>query len=278
MTAVVRKLGWKKDEPPKPGQKPYRAAADRFGAVVPPSTFSLEQHCLEMWDQGALGSCLPHAVCVGLLVAARAAGDALAALASFLFVYWVSRGVDHTLPDDAGTTYRSATDAMSRVGACREATWPYSDQSLGADAPFRLMPSAEAWREAADAATEIVTHEITETGDLMELRIRQAIASGFPVGIGLVVDQSFVDGYPSGVAVPPTNAMQAVGGHALLVVGYEQNADGSYRYRVKNWWAGWGDPGSFFWASAAFVTDSDSVLIFEKAPASLDQSAATEAA
>ena len=69
--------------------------------------------------------------------------------------------------------------------------------------------------------------------------MKQCLASGFPFVIGFQVYQSFESDQVAStgiVPMPDVNNEQLLGGHAVLVVGYD---DSNQWFIVRNSWGSW---------------------------------------
>jgi hypothetical protein len=93
-------------------------------------------------------------------------------------------------------------------------------------------------------------YRIDEEGPTRLDAIRQAIAEGIPVCIGVMVDQAFED-YSGGLLGAP-DLTNPLGGHMLCVVGFK--SDGTFRV-VNQWGSSWGDHG-FINATGDFLTNA----------------------
>ena len=83
------------------------------------------------------------------------------------------------------------------------------------------------------------------TGDVD--RVRHAIAAGFPVVGGWLVDRVFLDWSGAGI-IGPQDADAIVGGHAMAIVAYAGD-----EFRLANsWGVRWG-AGGFALARASFI-------------------------
>ena len=75
--------------------------------------------------------------------------------------------------------------------------------------------------------------------------MKGCLASGYPFVFGFTVYQSFEskEVATTGQAPMPTSSEKAVGGHAVMAVGYD---DSQQRFTVRNsWGTGWGAAGYF---------------------------------
>lgn len=77
-----------------------------------------------------------------------------------------------------------------------------------------------------------------------EVEVKSQITSGFPVIIGMYIDRSFQE--LSGDTIYRGRTGPQTGGHAMVVVGYDDNR-GAYKV-LNSWGVSWGD-GGFGWIS-----------------------------
>ena len=106
---------------------------------------------------------------------------------------------------------------------------------------------------------------VDEEGQARVQRVCQAIAAGFPVAVGTMVDQPMedYDGAPTSIVTAP-DPLQLLGGHMMAIVGYRTvvGKDGIARkqFRVCNsWGVAWGDKGLFWadeeWLMSQYMSD-----------------------
>ena len=97
------------------------------------------------------------------------------------------------------------------------------------------------------------TRVVGQTLADMVYRTRHCLAKAGPVVIGVQVYQSFED-TPSGNVPMPEVAEELLGGHAILLVGYD---DKTQRFTFRNsWGTSWGDAG-YGTLPYAYVGDSN---------------------
>ena len=84
---------------------------------------------------------------------------------------------------------------------------------------------------------------IAETGSGRIQGLKAALANGLPVGFGVSVTDSFLssDG-PTIIDKPQVND-PVVGGHAMLIVGYEETSQGLLFDVQNSWSTSWRDGG-----------------------------------
>lgn len=238
----MRALGYLPDPPKRVTERADFDAGDLLGAVgAVPEAADLMPLVVEVLDQQGLGSCVAQAALQAIRMRDRAVlgPTSVPPLGSRLFAYYTSRAVHHATAYDTGTNYRSMFGAIAKLGVPPEDAWPYVD-SARPGAPFSLMPPADAFRRAYDARRLIEYRRIYDEGYARVAAVRAAIAHGHPVCFGLDVTQGFID--EEFDATHPLDPLDEspVGGHAMLIVGYQGDA-----FRVLNSWGPrWADGGT----------------------------------
>jgi len=201
-------------------------------AALPPSV-DLRAACPKVYDQGQLGSCTANAI-----AAAFEFDLAKQALADFmpsrLFIYYNERRIEGTVDSDSGAMIRDGIKSVSKQGVCAEDTWPYDI------AKFADEPGGQAYAQARG-------HRVLSYQRIPQVlnQMRGCLAHGYPFVFGFQVYESFEskEVAQTGVAPLPGTTEQALGGHAVLCVGYD---DASARFLVRNsWGTGWGMDGYF---------------------------------
>jgi Papain family cysteine protease len=229
---TTRYYGWKRDRPDD---------RDRFlidhvelpeavpAAVDLRTTGNLAD---PVFDQGQLGSCTANAIAAALMYVQRAT-RLPEFVPSRLALYYAERVIEGTPDQDSGAELRDGLKVVAgQPGYVAEAEWPY-DVARFAVAP----PAAVVADEAKDRATKYMRVDV----DLHQMKA--ALAAGFPVVIGFDVFQGIESDQAAqtGEVPMPGPGEQPIGGHAVLLVGYD---DARQRWTFRNSWGpGWGDAG-----------------------------------
>jgi C1A family cysteine protease len=205
--------------PPKPGP-------------LPPSA-DLRAGCPAVYDQGDLGSCTANAIGAAIEFD-QIKQKAAYSVPSRLFIYYNERALEGTIENDSGAQIRDGIKSVASQGACPEPMWPYVDAIFANRPPpqcykyAKLHPAVQYARVAQDP-----------------VQMKACLAAGFPFVFGFTVYESFEsdDAAKSGVIEMPGSTETALGGHAVMAVGYD---DASQRFLVRNsWGADWGIAGYF---------------------------------
>lgn len=258
------RLGWIRDLPDIRDFHPEheevasiltKSASLARAATTPPASVDLRQWCSPVEDQGQLGSCTANAA-VGLIeyFERRTTGKYLDA--SRLFVYKTTRRLSGDT-GDTGAELRTTMQAIVMFGAPPEKMWPYNISK------FDVEPDAFLYSLASNfKATTYYRHDPaggTPTNTLAS--IKRGLAGGLPAMFGSTVYSSMPglganDDHTGNIPFP-TNSDKAQGGHAMVVVGYDDNRKigpdtGALLIR-NSWGAGWGT-GGYGWMPYKYVT------------------------
>jgi C1A family cysteine protease len=181
-----------------------------------------------VYDQGSLGACTAHAL-VGAVeyLSLRQQREGVpvydAVRPSRLGLYWDERNTEGTLATDAGAVLSDGVGVLGRLGWRTEDEWPY-DVTRFADAPAGFF------------LTQRLTSSTPLGHDVDEIRYKLAL--GYPVAFGAAVFEQIMDAPNGAIALPSGDS---IGGHAMLLVGYDDDAQ---VFLVRNsWGTSWGDNG-----------------------------------
>lgn len=240
MTPTIKtaRYGWRPDKPDH---------RDHLFVLTMGATPALVDHTSEMpgvYDQGQLGSCTANAI-AGALQFDRRKQKLADYVPSRLMIYYEERKIEGTISEDAGAEIRDGMKAMATTGACDEKLWPYNIAKFTQKAP------ASAYKAAlADQAIEYA--RVTQS----QSQIEAVLAGGFPISFGFTVYESFESDKvaKTGIVPMPKKSEQVLGGHAVLLVGYDRSAK---QFIVRNsWGAAWGKSG-YFRMPYAYVLDGN---------------------
>jgi C1A family cysteine protease len=225
------RYGW---IPDLPDHRDFAYAAPRAALATLPPSVDLRPQCPPVYDQGQLGSCTANAIAAAIEFDQMKQKQRSPFVPSRLFVYYNERVIEGTVGQDAGAMIRDGVKSVNHLGAPPESLWPYV---IG---KFARKPPAPAYKEAMKH--QVLTYQRVAR-DLAQMR--GCLASGYPFVFGFTVYDSFESATvaKSGVLNMPGVGEQAVGGHAVLAVGYD---DGAQRITVRNSWGPtWGQKGYF---------------------------------
>lgn len=212
-------FGWKKDED---DNRDHRFSVPESVTGLP-GKVDLRPGMPPVYDQGHLGSCTANAI------AAAIEFDRIKLkienfTPSRLWIYYQERVMEGTVGQDAGAQIRDGIKVINRIGAPSETTWPYVIEK------FTRWPGIWAMIEARKHPS--VSYAVvpqTEPG------LKGTLAAGFPVIFGFLVypEIQSEEVYQTGVLPMPGAGAQPIGGHAVIICGYD---DATRTFLVRNSW------------------------------------------
>jgi C1A family cysteine protease len=213
---------------------------------VLPKIVDLRSGCSPVVDQGSLGSCTANAIASGLREYWEKLSGDLTRL-SRLWLYWEERNMEGTVNEDAGAYIRDGMKILQKMGCAPEADWPYDTTK------FTQTPPENSSKEALS----FIISEYHRVSDLTSLK--SALAEGYPVVIGIDVYASFESTQvaQTGLVPLPNSGEQLLGGHAVLAVGYKDDAESNDQGEVicrNSWSESWGDKGYFYLPYSYFTS------------------------
>lgn len=243
-------LGW---QPDLPDFRDYTAQAEKIGSILAkskalktavkavPAKVDLSAWCSPIENQGSLGSCTAHAG-VGLMeyFERRATGKHIEA--SRLFLYKVTRNLLGWTGDD-GAYLRDTMKAMVLFGVPPEKYWPYRATQFNDEPTAFLYSFAQSYQ-----AIKYYRLDPPGTSPDQRLRtIRQYLAAGLPSMFGFSVYSSIPAPGEGGDIPYPQAGDNLDGGHAVVVVGYDDarkigKSKGALLIR-NSWGTAWGEKG-----------------------------------
>ena len=241
MSYKISRYGWLPDLPDH--RDHYYAAPVEKAAVLPAST-DLRAECPPVYDQGQLGSCTANAI-AGAIEFDRLKQKVADFTPSRLFIYYSERVIEHTVDSDSGAQIRDGIKSVAKQGDCPETEWPYVITKFKTKPPTRCYADALQYRVVSYQRLVPVLSQL-----------KGCLASGYPFVFGFTVYESFESPgvARTGHASLPGPAERAIGGHAVVGVGYQ---DVHQWFIVRNSWGkGWGMKG-YFTLPYAYLTDEN---------------------
>jgi C1A family cysteine protease len=159
---------------------------------------------------------------------------------SRLFVYYTTRMLMGTLSYDSGVDNRSMLKALAQYGWCDESMWPYNI------AKYKHNPPPECFRQAE---TRKIQSYLAVRQTLEDMKA--CIAGGDPFIFGFSVYQSIDEAEATGIIPYPKRNERSVGGHDVILVGYD---DATQMFKLRNSWGNWGQQG-YGWISYKYATN-----------------------
>jgi C1A family cysteine protease len=242
--------GWKPDLPD--ARDLIFAASKPVVDNLPPST-DLRPGCPSVYDQGQIGSCTANAI-AGAFEFELLRQQLADFMPSRLFIYYNERQIEGTTASDSGAQIRDGITSIHKQGVCPESDWPYDATPAGPNgtwppnAPPAEAPPANLYSEALQNRAVSYQRVVQDINTM-----KGCLAQGFPFVAGFTVYESFEspEVAKTGVVPMPTPTEATIGGHAVLVVGYD---DSQNAWLVRNsWGTSWGI-GGYFWMPYQYFT------------------------
>jgi|SRR5579871_3483688 len=240
MQARKRTYGWVPDLPDHRDR--WYAAPYRPEKL--PQKVDLHALCPPVYDQGDLGSCTANAVAAALDFE-RKRQKLQFISPSRLFIYYNERVIENSVASDSGAMLRDGIKTVAAQGACAEPLWPYIPDKFADPPPPGCYTAA---RQDRALSYSRVPQDPAQ--------MKTCLASGYPFVFGFSVYESFESDEvaKTGKVPMPGPNETAIGGHAVLAVGY---SDASQRFLVRNsWGASWGING-YFTIPYQYLSDSN---------------------
>ncbi len=241
MSYKISRYGWLPD---LPDHRDHLYAAPVEMLAMLPARKDLSPHCPAVYDQGQLGSCTANAI------AAAIEFDRLQQklpdfTPSRLFIYYNERVIEHTVDSDSGAQIRDGIKSVNSQGDCPEPEWPYVITK------FKTKPPTKCYADACK-------YKVVAYRRLIQMlsQLKGCLASGYPFVFGFTVYESFENKQvaETGHALLPRPGERAIGGHAVMAVGYD---DAKQWFIIRNSWGDqWGMKG-YFTLPYAYLTDEN---------------------
>lgn len=234
MTPQQHGLGW---VPDVPDQRDYIFQPRVLPPTRLPKRIDLRDKCPPIYDQGQLGSCTAQALAAAFDFDRQRQGKPFMS-PSRLFIYWNERDIEGTIDSDAGAMIRDGVKVLVKLGTPREMIWPYDIEK------FTLKPTPDAYVEA-EKNQALVYQRIMRPQDTPSQDMLLCLSMGYPFVTGFTVYESFesADVARTGLVPMPGPDERVLGGHAIVVVGYDLEKQ---LFICRNSWGeAWGDKGNF---------------------------------
>lgn len=244
------------DEEPSSSSGGHVALGLAAPSAPAPVLIDLRPTCSPIQDQGNAGSCTAHSL-EGALEQAMIRKTGKYVNFSRLASYYHARALmgkaegneSEYLLEDSGATIGDAALSVL-TGLVPESLWPYKDD--GATFKKQPLPSCYAAGLKWLNTTGISFVKVDGTKDAILTQLN----AGKPVMFGMTLQSSFMssDVAKTGQVPMPKAGESAVGGHAMLIVGYSSTTQ---RFIVRNSWStNWGDKG-YCYIPEALITKPD---------------------
>lgn len=215
-----------------------------YTGELPPAVW-LSDPTDQMEDQQSIGSCTCNSTLSALEIMLNRAGQPQDL--SRLFAYYEVRKMENGL-DSEGAALRDVFKIGRTVGIAPESEWAYDISQENVQPPQSAYTAAAKQRIGSYEAVTLVS-DGTITGMMDSVHnIKMALAQGLPVVIASVIYRwwFYLKGpwaQHSTLPVQIPGYMDAVGRHAILIVGYDDTINGGSFIIQNSWGKAWGNNG-----------------------------------
>lgn len=226
-----------------------KASASAPKAPKLPTSVDLSSGMPPIYDQGNLGSCVANSTIAALSYMNRKVNKNSFYMGSRLYQYFCGRGVDAILDQDAseltsdvGLYVDTGVKSVQQYGILSESLYPYIINKYAYLPPSSVFVTAQQNKTITYVA---LAKNLTT--------IKTYLSNSIPVIIGINAFSSIFT--PIQGRIPdPTNGTQPIGGHCILIVGYN---DATSLFTIRNsWGVGWGT-GGYATISYAYITGNN---------------------
>jgi len=205
--------------------------------------------CQRPYDQGHLGSCTANAIAFAYAFDEIKQNNNCEFMPSRLFIYYNERKVENSIDNDAGAQLCDGAKILNEIGVCEENIWPY-------DCPkFTVQPTEQCYSEATHFRTTKFTNiKMPKNHSVFLSALKSALSNNSPIVFGFTVYESFESSETETTGIMPLPSMNenVLGGHAVVLVGYDDNFVWDTQHNMKgvflvrnSWGTKWGRPPTF---------------------------------
>lgn len=240
MGNLNRKYGWKKD---KEDSRDRLFHLPRLQQLILDKV-DMEPKMSPIYDQGSTSSCTGNAT------AAAFDHVHLDQFGKFLYpsrlqIYLEGRRYEDSVGEDCGAMIRDVIKGIVKKGCVPESMWPFVEENVTKEYPETLLVEAE--------KHQAISYYRIPDGNLDMML--QTLSAGHPIVFGMVIFNSFETSEvaKTGIVNMPVRGDGAIGGHAVVLVGYDKATE---RFKVRNSWGkDWGQNG-YFTAPFQYISNS----------------------
>ena len=212
---------------------------------VAPIQADLRPMCAPVFDQGDTNSCTGNAIVGAMEYDEKVQNEAFENY-SRLFVYYNERVIENDVNQDEGAEIRDGIKAIAQYGVCEENLWPFEQSHV------LLKPSLEAYSDGLKHKA-LSYARVPQTHDAL---LHCLGVDKKPVVFGIQVYESFEteEVEKSGMVPMPQAGEKLMGGHAILIVGYDAIKQ---LFLIRNSWGPTWGLGGYAWVPFAYILNEN---------------------
>ena len=207
------------------------------GKNILPERISLEKYCPERLNQGSQGSCVAWSSAYAARTIQAAMSENINPNTTKFSPSYLYNQI--ALENCQGAYIHTAMELMQKQGLAKFDDFPYDENDC------KSVPNKSLLSEASQFKTKGY-NRLTKNGDdytIDLLAIKQNLAQGAPVVIGMMVGPSFMQPMLGRDAWSPDEedySLRGMGGHAMCVIGYDDVKNGGAFQIMNSWGKEWG--------------------------------------
>ena len=236
----IYNLVWSK---PDPNHWKY---VPKFSASNLPPSVDLSTPKVPVLDQGQIGSCVGNSTAACLQFVQLKEKYPWFFLPSRLWIWNQTKLTEGTpLTTDAGIAISDACATIATKNVCAEKWYPYDTVNFGN--PISQLAIQKAALHTGHAYYAL-------SNDMTSLK--SCLAQGYPFVTGITVYESFesTEAIRTGnIPMPNVATEKNLGGHAILIVGYD---DSTSTFKFQNSWGTYVGKGGYFTIPYAYLSNS----------------------
>jgi C1A family cysteine protease len=215
---MIKQYGWKPQLPDFRDMKMGLERAKKPATL--PRYVDLRPLMPAIYDQGNLSSCTACVLSAAVEYQLRMQKYKWIFTPSRLFIYFNEREIEGTVPVDAGANLRDGIKSINELGVCPENqlkdfwNWPYNITHFDSEPPL-------------DCYKDALLHKSLKYESVPPILdfLLPVLAEKLPIACGIVVYTSFESDYActTGYVPMPSYTETLLGGHAILLVGYDMD-------------------------------------------------------
>lgn len=213
------------------------------GAIELPAKLDNRSLCTPVRNQGSRGTCVAHATCgVQEIFDKEDFSRDIDLSEEFVFTNCKKIDIEDYNYSGWGSFMRSGAKSITNFGACLESTMPYNPnapEDTWKTNGGKMTPEIDA--EARQFKSSAYISVATRLNELKKAVFQHKAVMG-----GFKLYESYRNAKTNGgfLPVPNTETEGVIGGHAMAIVGYD---DEKQHFIVRNSWsASWGDNGYIY--------------------------------
>jgi len=191
---------------------------------------------IKILDQGNIGSCVANAFALNISYITTNKSDYNLCR---LLLYALCRINDYSpLSEDAGTTVRTAGNAIIKYGICPESMYQYTPVNI---ANYKLLPPLVAFKNSNTFKS--FSYTFIKQG-INYLNNIKGVLNNYkvPIIFGFIVYDSFMKVTKNGLVPTPDLKKEKIqGGHCMNIIGYDDEK--KFFICANSWGVEWGDKG-----------------------------------